>query len=349
MHSYFAKIPPVFLTLALASAAGFAQEKKPMSQNPVVDGWYADPEIAIYGDTYWIFPTYSHPFEEQLHLDAFSSKDLVTWTKHKDIIGNSEIKWLHKALWAPATIEKDGKYYLFFACNDTRPIDGTLTPESPDNPKYGGIGVAVADKPEGPYKDLLGKPLLPEFFNNAQPIDQFVFKYKNNYLMVYGGWGRCNIVRLADDFKSIVPFPDGDIAKDITPENYTEGPVMFERKGKWYFMWSEGNWTTDNYRVAYAIADTPFGPFKMIDFVLSASDEIGAKGAGHHSVFNYPGTDDWYVCYHRRPAKNYGGDHRETCIDRMYFNEDGTIKPIIMTNEGVEQRFLKKPKGKRGK
>lgn len=348
MHPYSIKQLTVVLALAFATLAGFAQNKKPMSQNPVIDGWYADPQIRIYGDTYWIFATYSHDFDDQTFMDCFSSKDLVTWTKHKRILDAENISWIKYALWAPDAHEKDGKYYIFFGANDTYPIEGTLTPRDPSEKQYGGIGVAVADKPEGPYKDLIGKPLIDQFWNRAQPIDQYVFKYEGSYYMIYGGWGRCNIVKLADDFKSIVPFPDGEIAKEITPKGYTEGSVMFERKGKWYFMWSEGAFTGPDYKVAYGIADTPFGPFERLDTILE-QDGLIANGAGHHSVMNIPGTDDWYICYHRRPMQHFGGNHRTTCIDRMYFNEDGTIKPIIMTNDGVEQRFLKKPKGKRGK
>jgi hypothetical protein len=114
---------------------------------------------------------------------------------------------------------------------------------------------------------------------------------------------------------------------------------MFVRNEKLYFMWSEGNWGDSSYKVAYAIADSPFGPFERIGTVLENDPEI-ATGAGHHSVLNIPETDDWYIVYHRRPMPNTDRDHREVCMDRMYFNPDGTIQPIVMTFEGVEQRRL---------
>jgi len=194
-------------------------------QNPVFKGWYADPEAIIYNNEYWIFPTYSAPYEQQTHFDAFSSKDLVNWKKHPSIIDNKEVKWAEKAMWAPSVIEKDGKYYFFFAANDVH--EGEI----------GGIGVAVADRPEGPYKDLLGKPLINDIVHGAQPIDQYVFRDKDGqHYMFYGGWGHCNVVKLADDFKSLVPFEDGTIYKEVTPENYVEGPTMFIKDGKYYFM-----------------------------------------------------------------------------------------------------------------
>ncbi|MBE6412965.1 MAG: arabinan endo-1,5-alpha-L-arabinosidase [Verrucomicrobiaceae bacterium] len=328
---------------ATSLSAKMLERERGYSGNPVIDGWYADPQIRIYEGKYWIFPTTSGLFKNQVFFDCFSSPDLVTWTKHQRIIDNKELKWVNSCLWAPDSIEKDGKYYLFFSGNDAYPIDrkgGDMTVRKTTDKKYGGIGVAVADKPEGPYKDLIGKPLIDKFWNIAQPIDQYVFKYKNQWYMIYGGWRKCNLVQLADDFKSLKPFPDGSMYKDMTPQGYVEGSVMFERKGKWYFMWSEGNWTKGTYKVAYGIADTPFGPFERLGAVLE-NDENVATGAGHHSVFNYPNTDDWYICYHRRPIPNYHRDHRMTCIDRLYFDKDGKIKPVKMTFKGVKARTLK--------
>ena len=158
----------------LCTVASYGQKR---SGNPIFEGRYADPEGVVFGNTYWIYPTYSAPFDDQLFFDAFSSKDLVKWTKHERIIDSSRIKWLRRALWAPAAIEKDGKYYLFFGANDVH--EGEI----------GGIGVAVADNPAGPFEDYLGKPLIGEIINGAQPIDQFVFKDKDGTLyMYYGGW-----------------------------------------------------------------------------------------------------------------------------------------------------------------
>ena len=88
------------------------------SGNPLFDGWYADPEAVVFDQEYWIYPTYSHPYEEQLFMDAFSSKDLVHWTKHDKVLSKDNISWLWRALWAPSVVRKDGKYYLFFGAND---------------------------------------------------------------------------------------------------------------------------------------------------------------------------------------------------------------------------------------
>ncbi|MCC6290296.1 MAG: family 43 glycosylhydrolase [Chitinophagaceae bacterium] len=323
----------IFITIAVfaVSAIAVAQNKKPVtSGNPVFKGWYADPEGVIFGKQYWIYPTFSAPYNKQVFLDAFSSPDLITWTKHSGIVDTAAIKWAKRAMWAPAIVEKAEKYYLFFGANDIQN----------DNEK-GGIGVAVADKPEGPFKDHLGKPLIDKFYNGAQPIDQFVFKDKDGkYYIIYGGWRHCNIARLNDDFSGFIPFEDGTTFKEITPENYVEGPFMFIRNGKYYFMWSEGGWTGPDYSVAYAIADSPFGPFQRIGTILKQDPDI-ANGAGHHSIIQIPGKDEWYIVYHRRPITETDGNSRETCIEHMYFDENGFIKPVIITREGVEKRKLK--------
>lgn len=298
----------------------------PRSGNPIFPGWYADPEGAVFGKQFWVYPTYSAPYNEQVFLDAFSSPDLVNWTKHSRIISTNEVKWAWRAMWAPAIVKNDGKYFLFFGANDIQKDE-----------EAGGIGVAVADHPEGPFKDYLGKPLIDKFHNGAQPIDQFVFKDKDGqFYLYYGGWRHCNAAKLKKDFTGFEPFADGTTFKEVTPQGYVEGPFMFIRNGKYYFMWSEGGWTGPNYSVAYAIADSPLGPFKRIGKVLQQDPNV-ATGAGHHSVIQLPGKDVYYIVYHRRPLGERDGNHRVTCIDRMEFDEQGGIKPVKITFEGVER------------
>ena len=334
--------------LLLAAACGPVRTaQRTRSENPVFAGWYADPEGVVFDDEYWIFPTlsdyYAAPGEKlperpthkssaihqhyniQTYLDAFSSKDLVNWTKHPKVLTTEAVPWVKYTLWAPAILRHDGRYYLFFSGNDIQ-----------NDHEYGGIGVAVADRPEGPYRDALGRPLIDRIVHGAQPIDQFVFRDDDGeYYMYYGGWGHCNMVRLAPDLLSVIPFEDGETFKEITPENYVEGPFMLKRQGKYYFMWSEGGWGGPDYSVAYAIADSPFGPFKRVGKILQQDPEV-ATGAGHHSVIRIPGKDEWYIVYHRRPLGETDMNHRQTCIDRMEFDDDGFIKPVKITFGGIE-------------
>lgn len=336
----------LFSFLLVGISEDISAKKKKFSGNPVIEGWYADPEAAVFDNRFWIYPTLSllhgedsikyqkdidrvidavnQDYRIQTHFDAFSSRDLVNWTKHPEILSIDNISWAKFALWAPAVIEANNKYYLFFGANDIQ-----------NDSQTGGIGVAVSDRPEGPFVDALGKPLIGSIVNGAQPIDQFVYHDEDSgeYYMFYGGWRHCNVVRLSPDLLSIVPFPDGELYKEVTPENYVEGPFMIKRGDKYYFMWSEGSWGDSDYCVAYAIADNPLGPFERVGKILEQDDEI-ATGAGHHSVIKQPGRDNYYIVYHRHPL-GCSGSERVVCIDQMKFDGNGNILPVRMTFKGV--------------
>ncbi len=342
--------------LALLAGSGLA-----LAANPIVPGWYADPEIRVFAGQYWIYPTYSDDdgapdvsksftpaqvearkvktvrpsYVQQTFFNAFSSPDLVHWTKHPHVVDVADVPWAAYAVWAPTVIEQKGRYYMFFGANDIQK-DGEL----------GGIGLAVADKPGGPFKDALGKPLIGSFHNGAQPIDPFVYRDDDGQIyLYYGGWGHCNVVRLSADLRSVLPFPDGSTYKEITPPGYVEGSFLVKRKGVYYLMWSEGGWTGPDYSVAYAMGPSALGPFKPMGKILAQDFHI-ARGAGHHSVVNVPGTDDWYIVYHRRPLGDDKGEHRQIAIEHMNFAADGTIKPVVMTHEGVSPRPIQhSPKG----
>jgi beta-xylosidase len=320
----------ILLTCVLLfTCAVTSRSQQPRSGNPIIPGWYADPEAHVFQNEYWIYPTYSARYESQVFFDAFSSKDLITWKKHSRVFSNTEAPWIKRALWAPSIIEKDGWYYLFFGANDIQ-----------TNEQHGGIGVARARKPQGPFKDYLGKPLIDKFHNGAQPIDQFVFKDTDgSFYIIYGGWRHCNIAKLNRNLSELVPFPDGTTFKEITPKGYVEGAFMFVKDGRYYFMWSEGGWTGPNYAVAYATASSVFGPFERIGKILEQDPSV-ATGAGHHSVLHPPGSSRWYIVYHRRPLGETDRDHRVVCIDEMRFDERGYIRPVVITKDGVARDVL---------
>ncbi|MCC6412887.1 MAG: family 43 glycosylhydrolase [Saprospiraceae bacterium] len=314
-----------FLVLLGCTTSKTTQNTKTTSGNPLFEGWYADPEVRVFNGKYWIFATYSAKYNQQVFFDAFSSNDLVTWTKHPNILDTSAVKWANRALWAPSVVKKQGKYYYFFGANDIQ-----------NDAEKGGIGVAVADQPAGPYRDYLDKPLVDKFHNGAQPIDQYVFEDTDGkFYLIYGGWRHCNIARLNETFTGFIPFSDGTVFKEITPEGYVEGAFMFVRNGKYYFMWSEGGWTGPDYSVAYAMSDSLQGPFKRIGKILQQDPKI-ATGAGHHSILQVPGKDAWYIVYHRRPLTETDGNSRQVCIEHLYFDDNGLIKPVVLTREGVQ-------------
>jgi len=308
-------IPGILAALAL---------QVPRSGNPIIDGWYADPEVRVFDQQYWIYPTYSAPYDQQLYLDAFSSTDLVSWTKHPRVLDAANLKWVRRAVWAPTIVDRDGWYYLFFSANDIQ-----------NDQQLGGIGVARSRKPDGPFEDYLGKPLVDKFHNGAQPIDPFVFKDGDgSFYLIYGGWRHCNIAKLKPDFTGFVPHADGTTFKEITPEGYVEGSFMFVKDGKYYFMWSEGGWTGPNYAVAYAIGTSPLGPFERAGKILQQDPSV-ATGAGHHSILHAPKSGKWYIVYHRRPLGETDRNHRVVCIDELKFDDKGAILPVVITKDGV--------------
>ena len=342
------------LTTLVCGGPAWSQASINLSQQ----GLYADPEIHLYAGQYWIYPTSSltaaetgaHPsfnpqqqalrskpglrptYLFQTYMDALSSPDLAHWTRHPHVLDVRNVSWAAYAVWAPSVIHLNGKYYLFFSANDIQANE-----KGP-----GGIGVAVSDSPAGPFIDALGKPLIGEFHNGAQPIDPDVFQDDDGSVyLYYGGQGHCNVVRLAPDLKSVLPLdpsqPNGPTFKEITPKNYVEGPFMIKRKGLYDLMWSEGDWGDSTYGVAYAHSTSPTGPFQRIEKIL-VSDPRLATGPGHNSVLHIPGTDDWYIAYHRHPLSTTDVNERTLAIDRMYFDADGGIAVVRMTRFGAAPR-----------
>lgn len=290
------------------------------SNNPIISGWYADPEIHVFEDRYYLYPTYSAPYEKQTFYEAFSSPDLIHWHREGRILDFKDIPWTtNRAAWAPSVIERDGTFFMYFSAGDGA-----------------GIGVATSKSPAGPFRDALGKPLIKDVINGAQPIDAMAFLDDDGQAyLYYGGWSHANVVRLAPDMLSLVGDPI-----EITPEGYVEGSFMLKKDGEYIFMWSEGGWGNSTYGVAYARAKSPLGPFNRIGKILG-TDPAVAKGAGHHSVLKLPGTNDYIICYHRRPLEETDANARVVCLDRLIFTPDGDILPVQQTFTGVPAHPLK--------
>ena len=296
-------------------------------RNPLDEGWYADPEARFYEGRYYIYVTNSLPYLEQQNHTCFVSEDLEHWTKIENIIDMSGFPWVKGAVWAPTVEEKDGKYYYIFATNDV-----------PHLSKVGGLEIAVSDSPAGPFKALLDHPLVGEFHNGAQPIDAHLFKDDDGSMyLYYGGWGHCNVARMNGDMTGFIPFEDGEIFREITPKDYVEGPCMLKRNGKYHFMWSSGGWTDGTYRVVTATSDSPLGPFEEGRTVLSTGDGRIANGPGHNGYLCLPGTDEVLMVYHRHKNGLKNGNARFLCIDRMDFDENGEILPVVMTDEWTHE------------
>lgn len=309
-----------------------------LPNNPVLPGFHADPEIVYSNQTgkYYIYSTTDgQPGWGGWYYTAYSSNDLKDWTYEGIVLDlkSDQVSWADGNAWAPAIEEKktkDGyRYYLYFS----------------GNPKNGGgkqIGVAIADSPIGPFTDL-GHPMITESpVGRGQQIDVDVFTDPvsgKSYL--YWGNGYMAGAELNKDMVSIkkktltVLTPEGGTLQDYA---YREAPYVFYRNGLYYFMWSVDDTGSPNYHVAYGTSTSPLGPIKVATdpIVTIQNPEKEIYGPAHNSVICKPGTDEWYIVYHRI-NKHYldkslsPGTHREVCIDRLEFNADGTIKRVELT------------------
>lgn len=304
--------------------------KAQVNANPVLDGYYADPEV-LYSEKnnkYYIYPTTDgFPGWGSSSFKTFSSPDLVNWTDEGEILVlGKDVKWADKYAWAPCIIEKkigenDYRYYYYFTARQK-------------------IGVAVASDPTGPFVDK-GEALIktrPAGVSGGQEIDPDVFfdpVSQKGYL--YWGNGYLAVAELNDDMMSVKE----NTTKVMTPSDNTfrEGIYVFYRNGQYYFVWSEDDTGSENYKVRYGISNNPLGSISIPDNNIviqkNLDDEIYATG--HNSILQIPNKDEWYIVYHRfaRPGVSDPGQHREVCIDRLEFNADGTIKQTIPTLEGI--------------
>jgi beta-xylosidase len=290
-------------------------------RSPVLPGLNADPNIVAFGDTYYMYATTDgFPGWSGTKFSAWSSKNLTDWKNEGVILDlGPDVSWADSRAWAPTIAERNGKYYFYF-CADAK------------------IGVAVGNSPTGPFVDS-GKPLIPRNpSGGGQAIDPAVFIDHTGKPYLYWGNGEAYVAPLNDDMTSFDP------AKVVRIEGLTdfrEGMFMVERKGTYYLSWSVDDTGSENYRVAYATAPSPTGPFTNRGLILSKDLKLGIKGTGHSSMLQVPGTDNWYIAYHRFAIPDGDGTHRETTIDKLTFNRDGTIAPVVPTLESVAPQRIR--------
>lgn len=309
--------------------------------NPALEGFYADPQVLYSNKSgkYYIYPT-SDGFTSWSgsYFKVFSSEDLVNWKDEGVILDmeKGDVPWADGSAWAPTIVEKkvgdDYKYYYYFSGN-------YVAGEGKQ------IGVAVADNPTGPFV-AQKEPMITESpVKWGQQIDPFTFiDPVSGQPYIYWGNGYLAVAELSEDMVSV----KSNTIKILTPaggtnEDYAfrEGINVIYREGVYYFMWSVDDTGSKNYHVAYGTSELPIGPINVaVDPIVIRQDtENYIYGTGHHSVLQVPGKDEWYIVYHRINQKyieDGPGFHREVCIDKLEFNEDGTIEQVIPTNKGID-------------
>ena len=276
-------------------------------KNPVIKGYWADPQIALFSGKFYIYPTTDGIANWGATVfHAFSSTDLASWKDEGIILDLATISWGKTNAWAPGITVKNGTYYYYFCAAQQ-------------------IGVATSTSPTGPFKDALGKPLVTTGQYGGQSIDPYVFDDDDGRSYLFFGNGNANGAELNADMTSFKTTP-----KTIALNGFREGSAVFKRNGKYYFMYSVSGTDYPDYRVAYASSSSPLGPYTAGATILQSNNSLGILSTGHNSVLALP-NGDYYIVYHRWAIPGGDGNHREICIDKMSFNADGTIAPVVPT------------------
>ncbi len=294
-----------------------------MAQNPLIMTQFtADPSARVFNDTVYLYPSHdilATPGHGRAgwfcmqDYHVFSSPNLTDWTDHGVIVSQNKVPWADSAaysMWAPDCIERDGKYYFYFPA----------TIKSANGRGFA-VGVAIADKPSGPF---VPQPLPIVGIHGIDPnvqIDKdgqaYIYWAQGN---LYGAKLKANMLELASEPVKLEGFPE---------KGLKEGPYLFERKGIYYMTYPH---VADKIeRLEYAMSNSPLGPFKYAGVLMDES----ASGCwtNHQSVIEF--KNQWYLFYHNDDLSPSFDKNRSVRADSLFFNEDGTIRKVIPTLRGV--------------
>ncbi|WP_207425865.1 family 43 glycosylhydrolase [Pedobacter sp. SYSU D00535] len=286
--------------------------------NPVITHHYtADPAALVKGDTLWLFAGHDSTGGQKNYKMkdwlVYSTTDLKNWTEYPVPLKIKDFSWAKSGdAYAGHVTERNGKYYWYISTN------------------WSGIGVAVADRPEGPYKDALGKPLLTnkDCFASTHSwacIDPAIFSDDDGQAWIFWGNRHCYYAKLKDNMIEL----DGPV-KQLTFEgfDFTEAPWVHKRNGKYYLSYATGF----PEKIAYATADKIEGPYEYKGIL---NEIAGNSNTNHQAIIEFKGQP--YFIYHNGGIQTDGGSYsRSICIDSLNYNTDGTLKRVVMTTEGVQ-------------
>jgi len=286
--------------------------------NPILPGYFADPSAYKFGDTFYIYATSCgyHVGGEAGWPMVWSSKDFVNWKAKKLIFKTKDGRNFNvsKFFWAPSAIEHNGKYYISFTYNDYYTY------------------IAEGDSPDGEFT-VLGQ-LNTKFFK-SKTIDSQFFRDDDGRIYITFLWNINNVIHTGiaeldpNDFTNVLEMQRPPELRGV----YREGQELIKKDGKYYLIYSQGVWTGSSYHLQYSVADNIYGPYEHKGPILTSRPQDGIEGTGHHSTLKI--GDRYIVVYHRQnlPINNYV--RRQVCANEMFFNEDGTIKPIVPDHKGV--------------
>lgn len=314
----------LFVVLALLLAAPVHC----VAVNPIVQTLYtADPAPMVYDGVCYVYTSHDEDgtttYFNMNDWRCYSSTDMQNWTDLGCPLSYTDFEWAEGEAWAGQCVERNGKFYFYV----------------PIAPKWGGghaIGVAVADSPEGPFVDAIGKPLIPEGWRN---IDPTVFIDDDGQAYMYFGNPYLRYVKLNEDMISY----SGEIEEvALTPEGfgkrpdavtkmtlYEEGPWLYKRNELYYMAYAASG-IPEN--ICYATSDSPIGPWTFGGVIMPTQ---GGSFTNHPGVIEYKGNS--YFFYHNDALPGGSGFTRSVCVEQFSYNEDGSFPTINMTSEGPEQ------------
>lgn len=293
------------------------------SHNPFITHMYtADPSARVFNDTLYVYPSHDEDtaswfFMKDWHV--FSTTDMKNWTDHGVALSLDDLSWANTMAWAPDCAERNGKYYFYYPVEQSK------------------IGVAVGDKPYGPFKDPLDSALIHTNSEgvvcNRDFIDPCVFIDDDGQAYLFMGQLVVNAIKLNEDMISY----DGEVHLLEGTDDFFEAVWMHKYQDKYYL-----SYVGKSGEIKYCISDNPLGPFEYKGVILQKMN----SGTNHHSIVEYNG--EWYMFYHNsdlyfsnQPEEEpkFGWGHegsvhpfrRSICFDKLYYNEDGTIREVQPT------------------
>lgn len=313
------KIAAFFILIASTISMN-AQQVIVSKGNPIItDKYTADPAALVYGDSVYLYaghdvaPRNKHTYEMHEWL-CYSSSDLITWKEHPSPLNVKAFSWSKGDAWASQVIERNGKFFWYVATEHAS-VHGKA------------IGIAVADNPRGPFKDARGTALITNDMTKAtdiswDDIDPSVFIDDDGQAYLFWGNTRCYYAKLKADMINL----DGPIHTVDVPD-FTEAPWLHKRKDWYYLSYATGF----PEKIVYAMSKNVNGPWTFKGIL---NEIAGNSNTNHQSIIDFKGKS--YFIYHNGAINTDGGSYRRSvCIDRLYYNKDGSMKRIIMTSEGV--------------
>ena len=314
--------------LVLIASCTTAEAQSPASQidptkwnNPIIkDQYTGDPAALVYKDKVYLYAGHDEApndfnFYKMNEWMVYSSSDMKKWESHPVPLKVTDFAWAKSDAWAAQVIERNGKFYWYVTVEH-----GSIPGKS--------IGVAVSDSPIGPFKDALGKALITNDMTTHtkiswDDIDPTVYIDDNGQAYLFWGNTVCHYAKLKANMIEL----DGPI-QTIDLPNYTEAPWIHKHKD-WYYLSYAYQFPE---KIAYAMCKSITGPWEYKGIL---NELAGNSNTNHQSIIDFKGQS--YFIYHNGASIPHGGSFRRSvCVDKLYYNKDGTMKRVVMTSEGIQ-------------